>query len=105
MTIEILNDRSMSSVKNGHAAASSKKISKGDEKVASAPVKSDDVKLTDSAKAFSRASAIAVSSDGIDQSKVDKLKAAVRDGSYKVDSESVAAKILKDESELSAIFG
>lgn len=107
MTIEVLNDRSMSSVKNSHAMASRKTISKGDEKVSSsaANVKNDDVMLTDSAKALSRATSVAVASDGVDSAKVDKLKAAVRDGSYKINYESIANKMIDSESELSSIFG
>lgn len=108
MAIDILNDRSFSSVKGNQASASRNVIAKGADKaqvVATNNVTGDAVVLTDSAKAMSRATTIAMSSDGIDHAKVDSLKAAVRDGSYKINYDSIASKMIDDEAELSSIFG
>ena len=67
--------------------------------------RADAVVLTDSAKSLSRATARAKASDGIDSAKVEKLKAAINDGSYKINYESVASKLIDSEDELSSIFG
>ena len=108
MAIDILNDRSLSSVKGNQASVSRNVISKSADKAeatATSNVATDAVVLTDSAKAMSRATTIAMSSDGIDHAKVENLKAAVRDGAYKIDYDSIAGKMIDDEAELSSIFG
>ena len=42
---------------------------------------------------------------GTQKAKVEKLKNAIKDGSYKIDYESVANKLIDSEDELSSIFG
>ncbi len=108
MAIDILNDRSFGAVKANQASASRNVMPKSADKaeaVANNNVVADALELTDSAKAMSRATTIAKSSDGIDHAKVESLKAAVRDGSYKINYDSIAGKILDDEAQLSSIFG
>ena len=67
--------------------------------------RADAVVLTDSAKSLSRAGEKARSSDGVDQGKVEKLKAAIKDGSYKINYESIASRMIDSEDELNSIFG
>ena len=61
--------------------------------------------LTDSAKALTKATEKAKASDGMDQGKIEKLKAAIKNGSYKINFESVASKMIDSEDELNSIFG
>ena len=63
------------------------------------------VGLTDSAKTLAKATDAARNASGIDEAKVEKLKAAISDGSYKINYESVANKLIDSEDELSSIFG
>ncbi|HAR79962.1 MAG TPA: flagellar biosynthesis anti-sigma factor FlgM [Succinivibrionaceae bacterium] len=113
MAIDILSDRSMNglqeSVANANRTAIANKAAttaatKGDAASASA-TRADAVVLTDSAKSLAKATEKAKASDGIDHAKVDKLKKEIQDGSYKVNYESVASKLIDAEDELSAIFG
>ncbi len=67
--------------------------------------RADAVVLTDSAKSLTRAAEKARNSDGVDQSKVEKLKAAIKDGTYKINYESVASRMIDSEDELNSIFG
>ncbi|MDY6322479.1 MAG: flagellar biosynthesis anti-sigma factor FlgM [Succinivibrio sp.] len=118
MAIDALSNRSMNAVKenvatpkstataaaeNTKAAAYAK--AQGTSAAPEAPSRADAVVLTDSAKSLSRATARAKASDGIDSAKVEKLKAAINDGSYKINYESVASKLIDSEDELSSIFG
>lgn len=67
--------------------------------------RADAVVLTDSAKALTKATEKAKASDGMDQDKIEKLKAAIKDGSYKINFDSVASKMIDSEDELNSIFG
>lgn len=114
MAIDILNDRSMNSVKDGIAnGARSGEIQKqaaaAKANVATTGIESvsrnDAFVLTDSAKALSRATAKAKADDGIDTAKVEKFKAAIANGSYTINADSIAGKMVEEEAELSSIFG
>ncbi|MCC2606288.1 flagellar biosynthesis anti-sigma factor FlgM [Planctobacterium marinum] len=66
---------------------------------ASAAPRQDSVSLTQSAQQLAN-----VQKKGndapVNQDKVDKLKAAIQNGSYKIDAEQLASKISKAESDL-----
>lgn len=107
MAIDVLSDRSYNGIKESVATAknvatSTAKSAVAQKKVA---VQSDDVVLTDSAKTLAKATDVARNASGIDETKVEKLKAAISDGSYKINYESVANKLIDSEDELSSIFG
>ena len=112
MAIDVLSDRSYNGIKESVATAknvatSTAKSAVAQKKVA---VQSDDVVLTDSAKTLAKATDAsdldaARNASGIDEAKVEKLKAAISDGSYKINYESVANKLIDSEDELSSIFG
>lgn len=56
----------------------------------------DSVKITDSAKALDAASR----GDGIDNAKVDAIRAKLADGTYKPDAQAIASKFLSMEGQL-----
>lgn len=67
---------------------------------AAASVKAgDQVKLTDSAQALQQASKVNDNS-AIDQAKVDKIRAALADGSYKIDAGRIADGLIGIERQL-----
>ena len=66
---------------------------------------SDSVVLTNTAQILTKGTQKAKESSGVDSAKVEKLKNAIKDGSYKIDYESVANKLIDSEDELSSIFG
>ncbi len=68
--------------------------------VASPSQRQDTVSLTTQAQQFSKAQEKASSSSGIDQEKVDKIKAAIAEGKYKVNVEQLARRIMQFEGEL-----
>lgn len=107
MAIDILNDRSMNSLKDTHVNtvrnATVRSSAEADSAFGS-KASTDAVDFTSSAQAMSRAFSAAAASDGIDQSKVAKLKAAINDGSYQIDCDRLAGNILSSESELNAVF-
>lgn len=108
MAIDVLSDRTYSGIKESVATAKKLATSKAKQEVAAEKTKSaqvDDVVLTDSAKTLSKAVETAKVSSGIDEAKVEKIKAAINDGSYKINYESVANKLIDSEDELSSIFG
>ena len=68
----------------------------------SAPAKSgaDSVSLTSEAQQLNRLQEKAMSSSGIDQAKVDRIKAQIESGSYKVDVDRLASKLAEFEGDL-----
>ena len=66
--------------------------------------RADSVSFTSVAKTMSKATDRARNSSGIDQTKVDKIKSAIKDGSYKIDYQSVANKLVESESSLNSLF-
>lgn len=111
MAIDALNNRSLDGLKEPVATAkpAAPKVSiLTGEKAAPANVAekaTDAVMLTDTAKTLSKATNKAKESSGVDEAKVEKLKAAIKDGSYQINYESVANKLVDSEDELSSIFG
>lgn len=107
MAIDALNDRTLGGLKESVATATvvANKTIKSAVKEANTSAKTEDaVMLTDSAMNLAKASQTAKNSSGIDEAKVEKLKAAINDGSYKIDYDSVANKLIDSEDELSSIF-
>ncbi len=107
MAIDALSDRIYKGgIKESVATAKSKPTSKAATTGSEVAAKSTDaVILTESAKTMSKAVQKAKDSSGIDEAKVEKLKSAIKDGSYKVNYESVANKLIDSEDELSSIIG
>ncbi|BDX07820.1 flagellar biosynthesis anti-sigma factor FlgM [Planctobacterium marinum] len=66
---------------------------------AAAAPRQDSVSLTQSAQQLANVQKKA-SDAPVNQDKVDKLKAAIQNGSYKIDAEQLASKISKAETEL-----
>lgn len=64
----------------------------------------DEVTLNASS-VLARGAEVARASDGIDHDKVDSIKQAVKDGTYQVNYESVADKLVGSEEELASIVG
>lgn len=65
---------------------------------------SDSVELTDDAKVLTRATEKAKASDGIDHEKVASLKAQIENGTYNINYQSIANKLLESEDEISKLF-
>ena len=111
MAIDALNDRSYNSGLKESVATAKTVASNNSAKAATAAKAdvstktADAVLLTDSAKTLAKATQKAKDFSGIDEAKCEKLKAAIKDGSYKIDYESVANKLIDSEDELSSIFG
>ncbi len=61
---------------------------------------SDSVSLTAEAQNLSALQEKAMNSSGIDQTKVDRIKAAIENGSYKVDVDRLASKLAQFEGDL-----
>ncbi|GAA4890619.1 flagellar biosynthesis anti-sigma factor FlgM [Ferrimonas pelagia] len=66
--------------------------------------KGDEVVLTEQAQQLKRAEASLASATGIDQAKVDSIKAAIAEGRYHVDPEKLADNIARFESELDGLM-
>lgn len=64
-----------------------------------APV-GDTVRLTDAAQALSRLEAQVKSAPDVDSQRVEQLRAAIANGSYKVDADAIAAKLLNFDASL-----
>ena len=60
----------------------------------------ESVSLTSEAKNINALQEKAMNSSGIDQAKVDRIKAAIENGSYKVDVERLASKLAQFEGDL-----
>ncbi len=63
---------------------------------ASSPV-GDTVQLTDAARELSRLEAQVRAAPEVDSRRVEQLRAAIQDGSYKIDTDAVATGLLKFE--------
>lgn len=113
MAIDILNDRSFNGMKESVATAN--KVATNTTSANAAPVKqsvsemsarsADAVMLTDGAKTLSKATQKARDASGVDEAKVEKLKNSIKDGTYKINYESIANKLIDAEDELGTIFG
>ena len=105
MAIDALNDRSLGGIKESVATATvvANKTSKEAAKTQVANAQ-DSVMLTPSAMNLAKATQSATLASGVDESKVEKLKAAINDGSYQINYESIANKLIDSEDELSSIF-
>ncbi len=66
--------------------------------------RADSVSFTSVAKTLTAATNKARNASGIDQAKVDKIKSAIKDGSYKINYQSVANKLVESESSLNSLF-
>lgn len=60
----------------------------------------DSVSLTSEAQQLSSLQEKAMNSSGIDQAKVDRIKAQIENGSYKVDVDRLASKLAQFEGDL-----
>ncbi len=104
MTINNINQNVQSpAVKNDKIEQNIQKqqlVQQQQQAVASPSQRQDTVSLTTQAQQFSKAQEKASSSSGIDQEKVDKIKAAIAEGKYKVNVEQLARRIMQFEGEL-----
>ena len=60
----------------------------------------DTLRLSHEAKLHTTARGAAMQADDVRQERVDALKAQVAEGSYHIDSEKIAVKLLQEEAEL-----
>jgi negative regulator of flagellin synthesis FlgM len=65
------------------------------------PVRQDTVELSDTARALKAADAQIANTPDVDSDKVARIKAAIDDGSYSIDAERVAEKMINFESMMS----
>ena len=103
MAIDILTNNALKATPEALTRGARKVSASGQEAL---NVASDDsVMLTNSAKTLARATDIARAADGVDQSKVASIKQALKDGTYTINYESVANRIIDSEKDLASIFG
>lgn len=102
-TVGLVNDRATNAMTD-QAVNKSKTSSVSSPTGASEEVKTDTVSITEQTQILKDATCIANDSDGIDYQKVEELKQQIHDGTYQVDYESLANKIVDSEDELSSIF-
>ncbi len=110
MAIDALSDRLYNKGGVKESVATAKNVAKNSTGAVAAretAVKSvgDSVVLTANAQIMTKATQKAKDSSGVDSAKVEKLKESIKDGSYKINYESVANKLIDSEDELSSIFG
>ena len=60
----------------------------------------DTIRLSEEAKLRTTARSAAMQADDMRRERVDALKAQVADGTYRIDNENIAAKLLQEEAEL-----
>ena len=60
----------------------------------------DTLRLSDEAKLHTAARSAAMQADDMRQERVDALKTAVADGTYLIDNEKIATKLLQEEADL-----
>lgn len=60
----------------------------------------DTLRLTDAAQTLSRLEAQVKSAPDVDSRRVEQLRAAIESGSYKVDADAIAAKLLQFDASL-----
>lgn len=101
MSIEIkgLDSASAGRTETGTAAAVTKAAApeaRASATAATSPV-GDTVQLTDAAQELSRLEAQVRSAPEVDSRRVEQLRAAIQNGSYKVDTGAVATSLLKSE--------
>lgn len=60
----------------------------------------DQVTLTDTARRLSELTQTVTAQPVVDRTRVDEIRAAIADGSYRVNPEQIAAKLLQAEKEL-----
>ena len=60
----------------------------------------DTLRLSDEARLHTAARSAAMQADDMRQERVDALKAQVADGTYRIDNEKIAAKLLQEETDL-----
>lgn len=60
----------------------------------------DQVTLTDTARRLSELTQTVTAQPVVDRTRVDEIRAAIADGSYRVDPEQIAARLLQTEREL-----
>jgi len=104
MTINNINQNVQSpAVKNDKVDQNIQKqqlVQQQQQAVASPAQRQDTVSLTAQAQQFSKAAEKASGSSGVDQEKVDKIKAAIAEGKYKVNVEQLARRIVQFEGDL-----
>ncbi len=104
MAIDFLTNNATKSAPETVAVAKGVKTPSSGASSSSTTGITDDVTLTASS-VLARGAEVARSSDGIDHDKVDTIKQAVKDGTYQVNYESVADKLVGSEEELASIVG
>ncbi|MBO8415669.1 MAG: flagellar biosynthesis anti-sigma factor FlgM [Proteobacteria bacterium] len=106
MAIDMLSDFAMKSLpENASLKRSVSSNAAGADQAAAVRSETDEVSLTASAQTLARATDKAKAADGMNHEKIERLRQAVADGSYQVNYESIASKIVDAEDELSSIFG
>jgi negative regulator of flagellin synthesis FlgM len=81
--------------KDGVGAAGKSGVNKAQTDSQQVPPQGDNVSLSDKAKNLKELEASIKSQPDVDKEKVERIKAAIADGSYSVNSEKVAQKMLE----------
>ncbi len=108
MAIDVLSDRQLNGLKenkiNTSKAIAQHNSSVNSNKTAEVSSKTDAVVLTSQSKNLNKALKVAKEADGIDMQKVEKYKKAINEGSFKVNYDSIASRMIDCEAEINSIF-
>lgn len=96
------NDSATAASRNTPAAAQNSATAAS---TANAPQQTDAVSLTETASAVRQAERALADEPAVDAARVEQLRAAVTDGSFQIDAQRVADKMINLESALSGQLG
>lgn len=99
MAIDKLNSNINQAMNNARAEQQSRSAQPNVQNATSAP-RQDAVSLTQQAQQLTQLQRRAEANSGVDQEKIERIKKAIADGSYSVNSERLAAKIANFESDM-----
>ena len=88
------NSGIVQSANNSNSQVSPKKVDEAKKTESSAPVASSSVNLTQTASSLQALEKSIAAAPEVDQQKVDAVRKAINEGSYKVDSERTATKLI-----------
>lgn len=107
MAIDILSNHTIKAMPESVATRSSKMTASAKESDRSSILSSpspDDVVFTAAARTLSQATDIARESDGVDYDKVAYFKQQLEQGTYEIDAEATAEKIIAEHKDLGFIL-
>lgn len=109
MAIEFLRNNAIKAMSDGTASLRKTGTGHADKAAAqygannASVIAADEVAITDSAMLLSQAAKILESHDGVDYDKVSEIKRQLENGSYKLDNEYTAERMIEFESAISSL--